>query len=235
MSWTLDGAESGAPVWNGKDYLIDARRGDKRVWWWIAVFGYPVMIAYGVIGFPAYLYAAWLAMLEGYWPHAGMFTVLAVSCIAVLFKCREDAPDDFKWAQDFIERDWSLALRDDKLAYKAGKFSAEMNPKEVSRDGSSWSVPLDAVARVESGLSKEWQAVRRYPLRGSDWLSRYFIPDHEYQTFLFLSDGSRRVVQTANADREGSAMLALSIRSWIETHRAHMTVRARVGAEGFAL
>lgn len=97
-------------------------------------------------------------------------------------------------------------------------------------------MPLASVARVESGLTRDWAPARRYRTHIVGSLLRR-VPDHEYQTFLVLADGSRRVVRTVNADREGTAMLAHSIRAWLEACRLNACLPGsavpRAAGEGY--
>lgn len=119
-----------------------------------------------------------------------------------------------------IFRSWKLTATASELFYDAGPFSAPLDPYQVARKGSHWSVLLNAVARVEAGRTVEWDSVRRYegkPMDSREGFAK--IPDVEYQVFLFMADGSRRVIYTVNGDREDAGTLAHSIRSWIEAQR----------------
>lgn len=128
----------------------------------------------------------------------------------------------------FIRREWKLTATQGALVYRAGAFSAPLDAFQVSRDGPSWSVPIGAVARVESSLTADWQPARKYeghPSYVRDGVCG--VPKSEYQTFLLMNDGSRRVIQTVNADREGSLVLAQSIRCWLEEHRLRIAAKER--------
>lgn len=130
----------------------------------------------------------------------------------------------------FFERDWTLWASATGLSYNAGPFSGDLDSTGVGT--SHWSVRLDDIARVEVGRTADWQTRRFYPggplyvqgagdsgvifSDGSFPLSR----TAEFQTFLYLNDGSRRVIYTVNAMREEAGMLAHSIRAWVEAARA---------------
>jgi hypothetical protein len=106
----------------------------------------------------------------------------------------------------------------------------------VCRSGPKWTIALDSVSRVESGLTIEWQPAREYEGGSDSPFKHQPIPRYEYQTFLFLNDGSRRVILTANADREGCGTLAASIREWLEEARARsQNLIVHSFGEGFAM
>jgi hypothetical protein len=92
----------------------------------------------------------------------------------------------------------------------------------VFKGGSLWTVPLDAVARVETGRTAEYSPSRNYkglfsvPF-GSEAVQAVSV--YEWQTFLFLNDGTRRVIYHANAARDDCAALAASIREYVEQAR----------------
>lgn len=134
-----------------------------------------------------------------------------------------------------ITRRWSLRATEDGLAYSAGPFSRSLDPFDVSAHGTDWSVPLASIARVESARTTEWQAGRVYEGGPGGRAGPAAVPQHEYQTFLFLTDGSRRVFLTVNIHREEAATLAHSVRTWFETAKASAVVPARsyARAEGF--
>lgn len=99
-------------------------------------------------------------------------------------------------------RRWSLHLSRGGFIYELPAF---LHPLVKRVDG--WSVALDAVARVETAATAEWEPTRR------GWFGDKPTPREEFQTFLFMADGSRRVVAVEQDGRESMARLAASIRA----------------------
>ena len=222
MSWTMEHTGDGMPRWSGADSVYD-------VWWHKRTGKVYANIVVGVLLFLMGMGA--LVCLEvaqdhapwgdqgwrGWYGTALLFLLGAVvlACAAVLTLLRYD------WSilPEFITRNWTLSAGADGLTYRAGNFDWRLVATEVSRDGLAWSVALDNVTRVESAPTRQWQGARRY--KGGPAFSRDVaeIPSMEHQVFLFLADGSRRVVHTVNGDPETASMLALSIRSWVEEQK----------------
>jgi hypothetical protein len=98
-----------------------------------------------------------------------------------------------------------------------------------SRPAESWKASLADIARVEAVATKQWIASRQ--------LGNVIHPvtDVEWQAFLFMNDGSRRVICSVNGNRELAATLAQSVRSWLEAMKTRAVVPARsyARAEGF--
>jgi hypothetical protein len=130
-----------------------------------------------------------------------------------------------------FDRDWKLHAGEGgmTLTYRASEFSPYLAQAGVG--GSHWSVSLNDIARVESGRTAEWiphRAMAHGPLwaSGRDGDGVLFgggfvaVPPTEYQAFLFLNDGSRRVISTLHNGREETAKLAASVRAWVEAQRA---------------
>ncbi|HEV2817038.1 MAG TPA: hypothetical protein VGW40_07440 [Allosphingosinicella sp.] len=123
---------------------------------------------------------------------------------------------------------WRLSLESNGLHYQAQSYWA---PFVSSPEG--WAVPLASIARVETGATADWEPVRRAVLREKP------VPREEVQTFLFMDDGSRRVIATVHGGRESMSTLAHSIRSWLQAMRERMDRTARddfvtVSGEGFS-
>jgi hypothetical protein len=95
-----------------------------------------------------------------------------------------------------------------------------------------WSVRVDHIDSVEVGRTIDWVPSRSASF-GDASVSQY-----EWQVFLFLTDGSRVVIYSVNADRESAATLAASIKSWLDRCRAKppvtFWVEPEAGREGFA-
>jgi hypothetical protein len=119
---------------------------------------------------------------------------------------------------------WSLTARADGFAFQGAAI---------------WTASFNAIGRVEIAQTKDYQPTRRYAYALDD------IPADEWQVFLFMVDGTRRVIHHASADRDGCAALAASIRGWLESARPspatlHATAAAspashRPKADGFDL
>jgi hypothetical protein len=250
VSWKVEKGKDGLPVWRGVDEIRD-------MWHYVAETGW----AFGKIASGALAFALFIGGLAALAPLGDMFTPrgvgwwvrsMGVGTFALVtllgFVCLAGSVGAalltaLEKPSGWITRRWSLTASASRLVYEASRFSAPLDPLQVTRDGSRWSVPLDAVSRVEAGRSVEWQAVRVYegkPFDSRDGVAK--IPDNEYQTFLFMADGSRRVIYTGNADREGAGMLAQCIGAWIEARRneaksktASPAALVAAGEEGFDL
>lgn len=112
---------------------------------------------------------------------------------------------------EFIGDEWQLVARPDGLQLQL-KPSAKMRER--------WAVPLDAIARVETARTAEYMPARYLAHVIDPMGRRQAVPEHEWQTFLFMADGTRRVIYHANAARDECAALAASIREYVESARA---------------
>jgi hypothetical protein len=124
----------------------------------------------------------------------GVFIGFSISLIGAILSNK--SPD-----ASFFGDTWQLVARPDSLQLQLTK-----NAKLRER----WFVPLNAVSRVETARTADFTPARKY---GSQWLG---TPEHEWQVFLFLNDGTRRVIHQANAARDDCAALAASIREYVE-------------------
>lgn len=86
-------------------------------------------------------------------------------------------------------------------------------PDESLAPGDEWNARLADVARVETSATAEWEPARPGML-GDTEVSR-----DEVQAFLFMNNGSRRVIASVHAGREDMAKLTHSIRTWIDEQR----------------
>lgn len=123
-------------------------------------------------------------------------------------------------APEFLGGGWALASDGDTLNYKT---------EDRASGSADFSVSLDVIASVEAARTVEWQRSRIVEFLGG-FRGASEIPEAEYQTFIMTRDGRRLVVMTANADREGTLALALSIKGWIEARRSAASPAARVEA-----
>lgn len=240
MNWQGKNAPGGASVWTGLDHIVDPwwdNRARSHVY---DNIGEGVMIGLLFLGISfclesAFLYSPW--GIQGWrGSYAAFIIYLCASPTCAVIAWRMAIKRDWKLPSRFFERRWTLTAIDGQLVYEAKPFSFGLDAYGVSRDGSRWRVSVDEIARVESGLTVEWQPARRYET-GPLWAEKHQpISKYEFQTFLFLNDGTRRVIFTSNANREGCGALATSIRAWLENARAQARRSGGVlAAEGFAL
>lgn len=107
--------------------------------------------------------------------------------------------------EDFITSKWRLDVSPDGLLIYQGP--------------QSWTVALADVAGVETGRTVDWEPVRQF---GAHWgdlnnpTGSHEVPKNEFQTFLHMGDATRRVILTANSEREQCAALAASLRGALE-------------------
>lgn len=246
MTWKRKDGRDGLPVWEGADSIADPFLWEQqeRFGWsvvgisalliWLGVIAWAmIMSVLELIAYPD------LADLMTSRNNGSMGTTSPPSLIVglivvggVIWIMRNYArlkPDGL------ITRRWFLKATVDGLTYSAGHFSRALDPIDVSAHGISWSVKLASIARVESAHTTEWQAGRVYEGGPGGRAGPAAVPPHEYQTFLFLADGSRRVFCTVNIHREDAATLAHSVRSWLEAMKAQavVPVRTYARAEGF--
>lgn len=225
------------PEWYGVDSLFDVLFEKRFSDWWVdtaIVVTTFIVCAIGAVFGPLVI---WTAIFE--WKNgldAIIFLVILWAIGSLVALCLFlDRGKYLTRPSKFIARQWTLRAGENGLVYEAGAFSPWLDPFGVERSGQSWSVTVDQIARVESGLTTEWQFMREYD--GGGWLVERHqpIPKAEFQTFLYLNDGSRRVILTANADREGCGTLAASIRMWLEDVRGKANRSVPIFDEGFAL
>lgn len=234
MNWQSKMTESG-PVWTGEDSIYDVFHENRRMNRWADCGVYAIGLPGIALTAVGASYCAFMAAFSWHndWTAVAFCAFFACFFWLLLGISIIDLRDiSFVKSDRFIVRAWSLAAGDDGFVYRAGLFDAPLRADQVSRDGRAWSVDLNAVVRVESGLTANWQPARHYEGGPAYPKGLHPVPKHEYQTFLFLADGSRRVIQTANADREGTATLAQSIRAWLESRREQREA-APVVMEGF--
>lgn len=129
----------------------------------------------------------------------------------------------FEMPRFLASHSWRLMLDDEGLHYQPVSYWEPF----VRIEG--WSVPLHEVARVETGATADWAPMRSFLLRDKP------TPREEVQTFLFLADGSRRVIATVHGGRESMSTLAHSIRSSLQAMRERRVRSeiATVSGEGF--
>ena len=235
MSWRK---ETGEARWSGTDRVVNILYDTCQVNWHVSGYIYIAWVFVCASALTAIPYIL-VQLLFGVGSVLGQLAAFAVfgAGAAVIVRL------SFSWFERkfpvvprFYTRRWELVGANGKLTLKAGGFDGKLDAAEVTRrKGASWSVAIDRIERVEAGLTCEWLPARRYPGAPTKQLGHERVPTHEYQTYLHLDDGSRRVIFTINAEREASATLALSIRNWIENERRKNVCETFGLSEGFAV
>ena len=206
MAWTVEQDAEGRTIWNGKQSILnlphveieamqEGGNSAKGLGW--------SLVAAGVVC----VFTGVLALIGLILLGMGAFGLVADGA--------------HKKTAKWVGADWRLASDlAANLSYEAtasGDSSAE-----------SWAVSVDQIASVEAGRTVEWQRARSYAehYKRGGFMDGHFstkpraIPENEWQTFLVLTDQTRRVIHVANADREGCGALAASIRSHVEAARS---------------
>lgn len=242
MSWRVETRADGSAKWSGSDAVLDPWRHRTGPLFFggagclgLVLFALGWFVVAGTVAVGAELVSSlqFLSTHPDYWVRRGG-RVLSQAALVVAGLCTVGgAVWAFKkWGGKvaapgrFFVRGWSLTGHSDgTLCYQAGEFSRGLDWGQVSPP--IWRVTPDQVARVEVADSAAWQPARVYP--GS--MSSEPVPlkqGHESQAFLFMADGSRRVIYTVAGGREGAATLAASVRSWLEAYRASAALPAPI-------
>lgn len=243
MSWTKGNDASGGPIWVGTDSIFDPYWKTRRDRAQFAALG----VAFGVgLASLVLVEVPVMVLLEKLLSPQSPVVIYGGRLLSVVVFLIAAAAGGLYWVgkspSKFINRDWSLTVKAGALVYEAGAFQPYLNPLQVSRDGASWQVPLAAIGTVETSQSTAWQGARRYeggPISNpADRVEE--VPSAEYQVYLTMTDQTRRIVHIANADREGCASLAASIRAYVEAQRmaatpAPVAASPSALAEGFDL
>ncbi|HYH70389.1 MAG TPA: hypothetical protein VEX16_03700 [Methyloceanibacter sp.] len=243
MNWVVKIRPDGLPSWKGIDSVYDLNWRNRWEWWLASFLLLPLAFfaTYGAV-------LAVASVIMHALPNGALdmfdddnlavfipFVALVVGSSAyATWRTRRALKERCPRPGKFYERVWRLEATPGNLCYNAEDFTPYLDPRGVSRQGHFWLVTLDQIARVESGPTVEWQRMREYEGRPSFMDQFQPIPPAEYQTFLFLNDGSRRVILTANADRESCGTLAMSIRAWLVEQRNRTGVPVGTAA-GFGL
>lgn len=215
MSWIRETSPEGLPVWRGRDSIVNVHQGQAQV---NLGCGLPVTAVLVIIGL---IMAA--AGGGGAGSYLGMLVLLIGVPAGVIFM--RGAKGGGLSVRTFFNEDWVLweARTADFHGLHFLRRAGAHRPEET------WAASLTDIARVETGMTKQWI--------GSRTLGQTIHPvtDFESQTFLFMNDGSRRVICSANANQEVTATLAHSVRTWLEEKRdaAHGTRSS--GGEGLSV
>lgn len=242
MSWSVAKRPNGRATWSGTDVLFDPYKHRRQATFIGAGFaivagaGFAAHFLNGLVSLllgevlyrPGYGATRWEPFgVEIVWRDALAFFFVGLAVIGAAWTLWR-ASRTARMPDGWFRRAWTLSAGGGVIRYCAGDFPPGLDPFEV--ESPAWSVRLDQVSRVESGLTREWQPGRKYgggPIFANDRSTGMIfssgvleVPSVEYQTFLFLADGSRRVIYTVNANRQSAGTLAQSIRSWIEEAKA---------------
>lgn len=192
MGWNVEKDDQGAPIWRGQESIINAHADSATLLKWLGI-----VFVVGCLA-PSACNAGVSRVTDGLNVLFAFIGIAGGACISVAFIAGYRT-------QKWFGRTWSLVADSGALSYQAG--AADGLPAE------SWRVSVDQIATVEAGRTVDWRPSRViHNIR--------YEPDHEWQTFLILTDQTRRAVHHANADREGCAALAASIRAHVEAARA---------------
>jgi hypothetical protein len=220
MSWKRENGPEGLSVWRGRDSIVNLHQLQAYD---SAGCLYPLLAVVLVI--------AVLFIAEG----GGDRPIDLISSLAGWVMLLASAPVVWLvWklgqggglsTRSFFDEEWML--REMQSATFQGLAFRRM--ESSNRSAESWSAPLADIARVEAGATQQWISSRR--------LGNVFHPvsEAESQVFLFMNDGSRRVICSINGNREVAATLAQSVRSWLEAMKARPAapLRSYARAEGF--
>ena len=219
MTWRRESGRDGLPIWRGRDSIVNVHQVEA---WEVMGCGYPL---------------GWGLLIGGFFllntGEHGIGATLTSLLGWVCFLCGGATLLCF-WligrggglsGRSFFDEGWSLSeIRTDTFHGLVFKRMESAN-----RPAESWAASLAEIARVEAGATKQWISSRRL---GNVIHS---VTDVECQTFLFMNDGSRRVICSINGDREAAATLAQSVRAWFEAMKASAPTppRSYARAEGF--
>jgi hypothetical protein len=206
MSWQREDSRDGLSIWRGRDSIVNLHQHQAWEAMGCGIPGIAVTVIMGLVflaeasgknGVAGSLgtFLGYLVLLPGLGAGALIF---AITCKGGLS------------TKTFFDEAWTL--REQQSATFQGLTYRRM--ESGNRSAESWSAPLADIARVEAGSTQQWISSRR--------LGNVIHPvsEAESQVFLFMNDGSRRVICSINGNREMAAMLAQSVRSWFEAEKA---------------
>lgn len=218
MSWAVEGAPE-TQTWSGVSSIFDplySAKGRFLMKWYL-----PFLISGLIIG----------KVVLDLNPNDNVWDGLTIIAFSPIFAIIPPVIAKLLVGEidNFLRQSWVLVGDDEGLTFSPRQAPAPFSSK-------SWRVSIDEVSSVEAGRTVEWAPARRFRATfKSDELQS--TPEHEWQAFIITRSGLRLVIHTANADREGCAALAASVRAWIEAHRAAPDLAASSTAqeEGFSL
>lgn len=221
MTWKRDNGPDGLAVWHGHDSIVNLH---QRQAWENLGCGYP---AFGMILCLAVTFV--FMGVTGGRPVDAIGAVIGclmlVGCAPVAWVIWTLEKDGGPSTRAFFDEAWTLR------EIKSGSFHglAFLRRESETRPAESWTSALSEIARVEAAPTKHWLSARNLGAVSHE------VTAHEGQAFLFLNDGSRRVVCSINGDLESAATLAQSVRSWFAATKAGAVVppKSHAGQEGY--
>jgi hypothetical protein len=244
MTWKLTDGERG-PEWSGFDSLYNPRHAQR--WTFVRLGIGLIVIHYVLVWIFASLTYSYLnaehadrLVLKSF---KFVFLPGVVSLVYAGWFCRK-----------YLNRSWQLTAAfgvlnlyrpqhwlKNKIAWAnndSNWFSLTIGlllPFELDHEGPEWCVLAADVARVETDATARWEPARPGIIADNP------VSGDEVQAFLFMADGSRRVIASVHAGREDMAKLTHSIRSWLDHQRQtervmdtqHRAFAALESADGF--
>lgn len=200
MSWKKETDAQGRTVWTGQDSIVN-KHSDVAwlfplIWVCFLLFGGAFLFCLVKMNSPHTTdqgLGMIGAVLTGPMAGLGLWAWIAYR--------KEGGASSKKW----FAAPWGLTGAGGALAY--------VNGGDDRIPGSRWNISVEHVASVEAA-----QTANFIPARTVGAIHLETSPN-EWQTFLVMSDQSRRVILTANADRESCVTLAASIRAYVEAQR----------------
>jgi hypothetical protein len=234
------------PLWSGCDSLYNPRHKQR---WPVFIVGVALIVIHFMLEsiFVSYLYNGL---------NAEDVDELTLKSLKFVFLPGAGALLYAGWfCRKYLMRRWQLEAAHNSLIYSRPlgpihQFIAEFQneapaflrptvgrllPEVSSGPSEKWRARIADVARVETSATADWEPARQ-GLLGDNAVSR-----DEVQAFLFMHDGSRRVIAKVHGGREDMAKLTHSIRSWLDGQRQperlieakRVAVAAPDSADGF--
>lgn len=210
--WMKETAADGSPIWRGTDSVYNQHRLPTL----------PLkLLRFALLGALAFFIFALLVLDP--WTRIGsklsalfwVFTMFGVGAMVIsrIVKSAERKRHNKK----FVGAKWMIVVANNQI--KIGLSHTDTS------DMVSENIPLDKISRVEICKTADYTLTRIAEV-GFGYGQHVKVSEHEWQTFLFLNDGTRRPIYHANADRDGCAALAASIREYLETARPRVLAPA---------
>jgi hypothetical protein len=209
--WFVSNDDNGLPVWRGQDAIFNALNVDQAQ---------SFANVKGCLVVPAVLVGIVVCGTSSI--PLGLLIMLGAPALMAMGN---------KPKISFLGQKWELRAGSDFIEYETAP-----PPNGVRFSGPNFKVAVSEIARVEIDNTVKYTPARDYGGAGREQDFKT-VPEHEWQVFLFMADGTRRVIHHANADRDDCAALAASIRSWLEStrHAPASAASSRPQADGFDL
>jgi hypothetical protein len=210
MNWIKETDDGGLPIWRGRDSIVNMHRLKavelKGCGWPVAV----VLLVAAVLMIGAGLSGG--SAVDGLGVALGIIGLIGVA--PVIYVLAQAEAGGGLSTREFFDEAWTLR------EIRTAEFHGLVFRREASesRPLETWRAPLAQIARVEAGGTQQWQSSRQL----GNMLHE--VTSYESQAFLFMGDGSRRVICSVNGHLEATGTLAESVRSWFETRKAQETL-----------